>query len=61
MELFRINKTIGQLESTVYDWKNKLEKGINFFEQQSKIPPPPPPPSIKKKKIKKKKKTKIII
>ena len=37
MKLFRINKIIGQPESTVYDWKDKLEKGRNFFEHQSKI------------------------
>ena len=37
MNLFRINKIIGQPESKVYDWMDKLEKGINFFEHQSKF------------------------
>ena len=37
MKLFRINKIIGQPESTVYDWKDKLQKGVNFFEHQPKF------------------------
>ena len=37
MKLFRINKIISQPESTVYDWKDKLQKGINFFEHQAQV------------------------
>ena len=36
MELSRIGEIIGKPPSTVYDWKKKLEKNINFFEHQTK-------------------------
>ena len=36
MKLSRISKILGKSPSTLYDWKNKLEDGINFLERQSK-------------------------
>ena len=37
MKLSRISKIIGKSISTLYDWKGKLEEGINFLDHQSKI------------------------
>ena len=36
MKLSRISKILGKSTSTLYDWKSKLEDGINFLEHQSK-------------------------
>jgi len=36
MKLSRISKIIGKSESTLYDWKKKLENGTNILEHQSK-------------------------
>ena len=36
MKLSRISKILGKSPSTLYDWKSKLEDGINFLEHQSK-------------------------
>jgi transposase len=36
MKVSRISKIIGKSESTLYDWKKKLDNGTNIFEHKSK-------------------------
>jgi len=37
MKLTRISKIIGKSTNTIYDWRKKLEEGINILEHQTKI------------------------